>query len=124
MVSGSTKRRLRCQDEECAKRRKVLLRKKRLAETRNASSACLLPPRDWTRRRKEGADAGSLPQGACAWNLVSAFCARDRKRRTMVSLPGVDIDRVAANLDTCLGDGGTKPIVILRAVRNDLYKVE
>ena len=30
-----------------------------------------------------------------------------------VCLPGMGIDRVAARLDTCLGDDGTKPIVIL-----------
>ena len=57
-------------------------------------------------------------------HLDSAICARDRKRRTTVCLLGAGIDRVAARLDMCFDDDGTKPIVILTASRNVLCKVK
>ena len=38
-------------------------------------------------------------------HLDSAFCARDKKRRTRVCLPGAGIDRIAKRFDTWfLGD--------------------
>ena len=82
------------------------------------------------RERKEGADAGTLPQGKVVVlgdsqvrHLDSAFCGRDRTRRTRVCLPGAGIARVSARLDTCLEENGTKPIVVLSAGGNDLGKV-
>ena len=74
------------------------------------------------KKKKERANTGSLLQGRVivlgdsqVKHLDSAFCARDRKCKTRVCQPGAGIDRVAAGLDTCLGDDGTKPIVVLSA---------
>ena len=82
------------------------------------------------RERKEGADGRTLPQGRVlvlgdsqVRHLDSAFCARDRTRRSRVCLPGAGIGRVSARLDTCLEEDGTKPIVFLSAGGNDLGKV-
>ncbi|XP_045136199.1 uncharacterized protein LOC123519077 [Portunus trituberculatus] len=55
-------------------------------------------------------------------HLDAAFCAKDRKRMTRVCLPGAGIERISAQLDTCLADG-TKPIVFLIAGGNDICKV-
>ena len=78
----------------------------------------------------EGADASSLSQSRVivleesqVRHLHSVFCARDRKRRTRVYLPGTALNRVAAKLKTCLYEDVTKPIVILIAEGNDLCKV-
>ena len=82
------------------------------------------------KERRDGADGDSLPQGRVmvfgdsqVRHLDSAFCARDRKRRERVCLPGAGIGRVADRLDTCLENDGTKPIVFLSAGGNDLGKV-
>ena len=66
-------------------------------ETRNAFGAleeASSPSTGLDKERKE-ADAGSLPQGRVfvlghsqAKPLDSLFCARDRKRRTRMCLPG------------------------------------
>ncbi|MPC90546.1 hypothetical protein E2C01_085538 [Portunus trituberculatus] len=68
------------------------------------------------------ADEFSLPTGKIlvvednqVRHLVSALCAKDRKRRTRLCLPGAEIERVSAQLDTCLEADGTKPIVFLSA---------
>ncbi|MPC58260.1 hypothetical protein E2C01_052257 [Portunus trituberculatus] len=47
-------------------------------------------------------------------HLDTACCDKDRKRRTRLCLPSAGIERVNAQLDTCLADG-TKPIVFLSA---------
>ena len=83
------------------------------------------------KKSKEGAHGGFLFQGRVlvfGYSQVrhsnSAFCARNRKRRTRVYLlPCVGLDQVAARLDTCLGDDGTRPIAILKTWGSDLCKV-
>ncbi|MPC87590.1 hypothetical protein E2C01_082456 [Portunus trituberculatus] len=63
---------------------------------------------------------GSLPAGKIlvigdsqVRHLDTAFCDKDRRRRTRC-LPGAGIERVSAQLETCLADGTTsKPIVFL-----------
>ncbi|MPC42456.1 hypothetical protein E2C01_036078 [Portunus trituberculatus] len=71
---------------------------------------------------------GSLPAGKIILigdsqvrHLDAAFYDKDR-RRTRVCLPGAVIERISAQLDTCLADG-TKPIVFLSAGGNDICKV-
>lgn len=80
--------------------------------------------------RRERADGHSLPEGnvvvlgdSQVRHLEDEFCARDRKRRSRVCLPGAGIARVATRIDKCLEENGTKPILILSAGGNDLGKV-
>ena len=69
MVSKGAKRRMRRheEEEEGDKKRKVLLRKSCLVETKNAFCAIegevFAPTTGLDKERKEGVDAGSLPQG-------------------------------------------------------------
>ncbi|MPC85954.1 hypothetical protein E2C01_080760 [Portunus trituberculatus] len=55
--------------------------------------------------------------------LDSAFCAKDKKRRTRVCLPGAGIEKISAQLDMCLKVDRTKPIVFLSTGGNDICKV-
>ncbi len=74
--------------------------------------------------KKEGADAVTLPQGRVlvfgdsqVRHLDSVFCARDRKRRSRLCLPGTGIGKVAYRLDMCLENDWTKPIVFSQCGR-------
>ncbi|MPC39292.1 hypothetical protein E2C01_032823 [Portunus trituberculatus] len=55
-------------------------------------------------------------------HLDAEFCDKDRRTGTKVCLPGAGIERVSAQLDTCLADG-TKLIVFLSVGGNDICKV-
>ena len=117
------------------KRRKVL-KVPHHVETRNAFSVLESATEEEVkvaRGGKEGedkADEGTLPAGKVfvygdsqVRHLDSAFCARDRKNRSRVCLPGAGIGRVSDRLDTSLKNDGTNPIVFLSAGGNDLGKV-
>ncbi|MPC41217.1 hypothetical protein E2C01_034804 [Portunus trituberculatus] len=56
-------------------------------------------------------------------HLDSSFCAKYRKQRTKVCLPGAGIERISAQLDTRLADG-TKPIVFFSTGGSDFCKVK
>ncbi len=81
--------------------------------------------------KKEGADAVNLPQVRVlvfgdnqVRHLVSAFCARERKRRSRVCFLGTRIGKVADRLDKCMANDGAKPIIFfLISGGNDLDKV-
>ncbi|MPC49671.1 hypothetical protein E2C01_043481 [Portunus trituberculatus] len=105
-----------------AKRRKVLRATQRV-ETENSFAVL-----EGVEEEKEetGSDEvsrveGSLPAGKILLigdsqvrHLDAAFCDKDSWRRTRVCLPGVGIERVSAQLDTCSANG-TKPIVFFSA---------
>ncbi|MPC68661.1 hypothetical protein E2C01_062865 [Portunus trituberculatus] len=107
-----------------AKRRKVLRATQRV-ETEN-SFAVLKGVEE--EKEEAGSDEvrrveGFLPAGKIMLigdsqvrHLDAVFCDKDRRRRrrTRVCLPRAGIERVSAQLDTCLADG-TKPIVFLSA---------
>ena len=116
-----------------AKRRKVLTAPRQEVETKNPFSVLEGEAEeevDVAGGEEGRPDAPTLVGGnvlvlgdSQVRHLDSAFCAKDRRKRFRVCLPGAGIGKVADRIDTCLENGGTKPIVFLSAGGNDLGKV-
>ncbi|MPC47998.1 hypothetical protein E2C01_041762 [Portunus trituberculatus] len=90
-----------------AKRRKIL-RAPQLVETSN--SFAMLECVDEEREREKAGGKIVVVSDSQMRHLDSGFCAKDRKRRTRVCLSNAGMEKVSAQLDTCLADG-TKPLL-------------